>query len=187
VLARAVWGERMLKLRYRRATQIAARPRKLAPLGLVLKGGVWYLVALNDELVLTYRVSNIYDATMCDEAFARPKDFDLATHWEKASRDYEAGLYREEADVRLSPEGMQLLQYLGPHVVETASQTSGPPDRKGWVRCTLPLESFTVGVRELMRLGNEVSVLGPPELRARLAKTAERIAKTHAPPAKRGR
>jgi len=40
VIARAVWSERMLKLRYRRAGETEARPRRLGPLGLVLKAGV---------------------------------------------------------------------------------------------------------------------------------------------------
>ena len=43
IVARAVWSERMLKLHYRRAGEAEARPRKVAPLGLVLKGGIWYL------------------------------------------------------------------------------------------------------------------------------------------------
>jgi hypothetical protein len=39
VIARAVWSERILKLRYRRAGESEARPRRLGPLGLVLKAG----------------------------------------------------------------------------------------------------------------------------------------------------
>jgi predicted DNA-binding transcriptional regulator YafY len=34
-------------------------------------------------------------------------------------------------------------------------------------------------VRELLRLGDQVVVLGPPSLRSELARTAERIAKLH--------
>jgi predicted DNA-binding transcriptional regulator YafY len=182
LLARAVWSERMLKLRYRRATEIGARPRQLGPLGLVLKGGVWYLVAMNGSNVLTYRASNIYDATICAEAFTRPANFDLAAYWDKASRDYEAGLYREQADVRLSPEGMQKLQLIGPFVAKMAAQTAGKPDSKGWTRCTLPLETSDTGVHQLLRLGTQVIVLGPPGLRAQLAKAAAQIAKNHAAP-----
>ena len=74
--------------------------------GLVLKGGVWYLVAQSGNLIYTYRSANISDAELCDETFARPKNFDLATYWEKTARDYEAGLYRRYADVRLSPRGV---------------------------------------------------------------------------------
>jgi predicted DNA-binding transcriptional regulator YafY len=157
-----------------------ARPRRVAPLGLVLKGGIWYLIAQHENSIRTYRAANIHDAEVCGELFVRPKGFDLALHWAKAAREYEAGVYHAQADVRLSPKGMLLLELLGPHVTEAASRTAGKPDRKGWLRCTLPLESFDFGVRELMRLGDEVEVIAPAALRAQLVATAKRIAKIHA-------
>ncbi|MFC5490811.1 helix-turn-helix transcriptional regulator [Dokdonella soli] len=180
VLARAVWSERMLKLRYRRAGETEARSRTLAPLGLVLKGGIWYLVAQSGKSVRTYRAANIHDAEMCDEVFTRPKNFDLAAHWEETVRDYEASVYHEHADVRLSPEGMKRLELLGPYVTSAASKSAGKPDRRGWVRCRLPIESIDFGIRELMRLGIDVIVVGPPALREQLARTAGRIARLHA-------
>jgi predicted DNA-binding transcriptional regulator YafY len=180
IIARAVWSERMLKLRYRRSGTADARPRRLAPLGLVLKAGVWYLVAQSgNSPVRTYRVTNIHDAEITDETFVRPKHFDLAAHWQNAVREYEAGVYHAEADVRLSPKGVYMLDLLGPYVMKAAAETAGKPDRKGWVRCRLPLESIDFGIRELMRLGDEVRVIGPPELRSQLAMTAERIARVH--------
>jgi len=187
VVARAVWSERMLSLRYRRAGQSETRARRLAPLGLVLKGGIWYLVAQSGKTIRTYRVANIHDAEISDEPFTRPKDFDLPTHWERASRDYEAGLYREQADVRLSPQGLSRLDMLGPTVMDAAARTARKPDRRGWVRCTLPLESLETGVRELLRLGEEVQVIGPPLLRAQLAATATRIAMAHGEQRRRGK
>lgn len=185
-VARAVWSERMLKLRYRRGGETDARPRRLAPLGLVLKGGVWYLVAQSGKSIRTYRAANIRDAEICEESFARPKHFDLAAHWEASVREYEAGVYHAHADVRLSPKGVYLLEMLGPYVMAAAERTAGKPDRNGWVRCTLPLESIGFGVRELLRLGTEVVVLGPPELRAQLAATASTVAATHDDTRRRG-
>jgi len=185
-VARAVWSERLLKMRYRRAGDTEARPRKVAPLGLVLKAGIWYLIARRDKSIRTYRAANIHDAEVCDEAFIRPKAFDLALHWAKAAREYEAGVYHAHADVRLSPTGMLLLELLGPHVTEAASRSAEKPDRHGWRRCTLPLESFDFGIRELMRLGEDVEVIGPAALRKQMAAAAKRIAQVHTTrPAKR--
>jgi predicted DNA-binding transcriptional regulator YafY len=178
-IARAVWGERMLTLRYRRSGETEARPRKLGPLGLVLKAGIWYLVAQSGKSIRSYRAANIRDAEISDEPFARPKHFDLAAHWRNAVREYEAGVYHEHAEVRLSPRGVYMLDMLGPYVMKAAAETAGKPDRKGWVRCTLPLESFEYGVRELMRLGDEVIVIGPPSLRTMFAQAADRLAKRH--------
>jgi predicted DNA-binding transcriptional regulator YafY len=185
VIAHAVWGERMLKMRYHPSGQTDARQRKVAPLGLVLKGGVWYLVAQNSRSICTYRAVNIHDAEICDESFTRPRQFDLVAHWEKSVREYEAGVYHDYADVRLSPIGLKRLSLLGPYVTSAASKTAGKPDRKGWIRCKLPIESLDFGVRELLRLGDQVIVLGPPALRAELAQTADRIARLHAAPTAR--
>jgi predicted DNA-binding transcriptional regulator YafY len=180
VIAHAVWGERILKMRYHPSGQADARVRKVAPLGLVLKSGIWYLLAQNSRSVCTtYRAANIYDAEICDETFVRPKGFDLAAHWERSVREYETNVYHDYADVRLSPVGLKRLSLLGPYVTSEASKTAGKPDRKGWVRCRVPIESIDFGVRELLRLGDQVVVLGPAHLRMELAQTAARIAELH--------
>jgi len=179
-IAAAAWSDHLLEMRYRRSGDTEMHSRVVAPFGLVLKAGIWYLVAQRGKSIRTYRVANIHDARISDETFARPKEFDLAAHWEKASRDYETGVYHEHADVLLSAKGMAMLDLLGPHVTRAAADSAGKPDRAGWVRCTLPLESFESGVRELMRLGTEVNVLGPPPLRALMARSARQIAAAHA-------
>jgi predicted DNA-binding transcriptional regulator YafY len=178
-VARAVWSERHLALRYRRAGQSALKQLKLGPLGLVLKGGIWYLVAQNGKVVRTYRVSAIFDAAILDENFARPGDFDLPAYWRKASRDYEAGLYLEAAAVRLSPKGIGRLEALGPTVMEAARKSASRPDRRGWVRCTLPIETVAVGVRELLRLGEDVEIEGPPALREAMESTLSAMLMRH--------
>jgi predicted DNA-binding transcriptional regulator YafY len=178
-IANAVWRERMLTLRYRRAGQDGIIDRRLGPLGLVLKGGTWYLVAQSGKAIRTYRAESIHDATLTDEPFVRPKDFDLATHWAKSSRAYEAGLYGERAEVRLSPRGLSRLELLGPHVLEAMEKTAGKPDRNGWIRCIIPIENADTGARELMRLGDEVEVLGPPSVREHMHALLAAMAKRH--------
>ncbi|HEY7977855.1 MAG TPA: YafY family protein [Rhizomicrobium sp.] len=173
-VAQALWGERWLKLRYRNSGEIYGR--KLGPLGLVLKGGVWYLVAMSGKSIRTYRVAQMLDVEVTGEPFLRPRKFDLVEHWEQSSSAYEAGVYREEAEVRLSPRGMERLETLGSHVAAAATNTAEKPDRAGWVRCRLPLENFDLGLRDVLRLGEEVQVLGPPAFRAQVAKTLKTLA-----------
>ncbi len=173
-VAQAVWGERWLKLRYRNSGEIYGR--KLGPLGLVLKGGVWYLVAMSGKSIRTYRAAQMLDVEVTGEPFARPKTFNLVEHWEQSSSAYEAGVYREEALVRLSPKGMDRLEALGPYVAAAAAASKQKADRDGWVRCRLPVENFDLGVRDVLRLGEEVEILGPPAFRAQVAKTLKNLA-----------
>jgi len=177
-VARAVWNAKVLKLHYRPAGESEARARKLAALGLVLKAGVWYLVAQSGRAIRTYSVANIRDAEITDESFQRPKGFDLAAHWADAARKYERGVYRGYADVRLSPRGLALLELLGPYVTAAARETA-TPDRADWIRCRIPIESLRHGVHELIRLKEEVEVLGPAELRRELIATLVGLTRHH--------
>ncbi len=178
LVAQAVWNARCLRIRYRNAGEDYGR--KLAPLGLVLKAGTWYLVAECGKSIRTYRVASIVDAEVLAEPCLRPKGFDLAAHWKKASRDYETGLYRRKARVRLSAKGRMRLGMLGPHVLAAMNESAVALDEDGAIECVIPIEDTEFGIRELMRLGEEIEVLGPADLRARMARAANRIARRHA-------
>ena len=77
-VATAVWRDRQLALRY--DSWKAEVQRTVHPLGLVLKAGVWYLVASSDAKPRTYRISNILSAELLDKASTRPKRFDLPAY-----------------------------------------------------------------------------------------------------------
>ena len=78
-VAEAVWTEKRIIIKYDSWTQVSERT--VEPLGLVLKAGVWYLVARREAGFRTYRLSQIQALTVTDEAFERPADFDLPAHW----------------------------------------------------------------------------------------------------------
>ncbi|MEU5846140.1 WYL domain-containing protein [Saccharopolyspora shandongensis] len=46
----------------------------------------------------------------------------------------------------------------------------------GWRRAVIPIESLAHAEAELLRLGPEVEVLAPPELRERIAASARTMA-----------
>ncbi|MEU1788944.1 WYL domain-containing protein [Streptomyces sparsogenes] len=46
----------------------------------------------------------------------------------------------------------------------------------GWRRAVIPIESLTHAEGDLLRLGAQVGVVSPPELRERIAATAEALA-----------
>ena len=175
-IARAVWNETCLDVRYSRPG-VGSVMRKLQPLGLVLKAGIWYLVARANEQPRTYRVSNILEMSVSDERFKRPNDFDLVRFWTMSSRAYEVGLYRSEAVVRVSPSGVPKLDQLGSAVAQAAAETAGLPDRHGWVRIVIPIESIEQAAADLIRLGTDAEVLEPPELRCRIAETAQALSR----------
>jgi predicted DNA-binding transcriptional regulator YafY len=188
-VAEAAWNQHPIWVRYQRAGSAGERTRTLEPLGVVLKAGVWYLVARAVDLparvdqILTYRIARILELEMRHEQhFERPADFDLVEFWHSWSEWYESNVYRAEAVLRLTPRGLQLLHYLmGPAVSRAATASVSLPDADGWVQVVLPIESVEHALAECLRLGTEAEVLSPPELRDRLRETATALANLYRP------
>lgn len=177
-VADAVWNQRSLKVRYRRWT--GEVDRTLDPLGLILKGGVWYLVARVSGQVRTYRVSRVLELETLDERFERPEGFDLAAFWGSWAEQFRTRLYRGEAVVRLSPRAVELLPYLfNATTARLTMERAGPPDQEGWIEAVLPTESVDHAYHELLRFGADAEVIAPPELRTRMAEAAHALARIY--------
>jgi predicted DNA-binding transcriptional regulator YafY len=179
-VADAVWNQRRIEVRYLRWSQPQRVMRTLDPLGLVIKAGHWYLIARSQEAIRTYRVVRILAVETLAEGFVRPAGFDLAAFWTDWAQHFEAGMYRDEAVVRLSPEGLRRIEYLLPvAMARAAHDTAGPPDDDGWVRSTIPIESIRHGHSDLLKLGSDIEVLDPLELREAIAQTARDLSKIY--------
>ncbi|MCA2219621.1 helix-turn-helix transcriptional regulator [Nonomuraea aurantiaca] len=179
-VADAVWNERVLEVRYRRWKAPQEVERRLEPYGLVVKAGRWYLVARAGNQVRTYRVSQILGLHALPERFTRPDGFDLVAYWQEYLAEFEARLRWGEAVVRLSPQGKRLLANLmTPGVAAAAKESARPPDGAGWTQVTVPIESIEHAAGEFLRLGMDVEVLAPAELRDRIATTAAELTRRY--------
>ncbi|MCI4066644.1 WYL domain-containing protein [Micromonospora sp. R77] len=182
-LARAVWEDRMVQVRYRRWKTPREVTRVLAPLGVVLKAGRWYLVANCDDEVRTYRVGAVLDLVVRDDRFDRPAEFDLAAYWRTWCDRYERDVYRGEARIRLTVAALEFMPYVFPPAMSRAARAAaGEPDADGWLETTVPIESVKHGHVELLKLGAEVVVLAPDELRDRFTATAHALARLYPQP-----
>lgn len=180
-VAQAVWNERRLRVQYESWKRVSSQV--VEPLGLVLKAGVWYLVAREAGETRreprTYRVGNISELHVLDERFTRPRRFDLAAYWAESTRRFEESVYRGSATLRVSPNGLDRLRYLSP-AVAAAAEHALAPDARGWRQVTVPIESVDHASREMLRLGAEAEVLEPPALREQLLGTAAAMAAVYA-------
>jgi predicted DNA-binding transcriptional regulator YafY len=177
-VANAVWGERRIHVRYESWRDLV--DRDLDPLGLVLKAGVWYLVAAVKGQARTYRVSNIRALEVLSAKAQRPARFDLGRYWAAWSHDFEARMFSERAMVKLSPQGRRILRDVSPVASEAAEAQHRACKPKSWVKAEIPIESVTLAARQLVRLGAEVEVLTPAPLRAAIAREAESVAALYA-------
>jgi predicted DNA-binding transcriptional regulator YafY len=175
-IAQAVWSERRVAMRYE--SWKGEVSRRVDPLGLVLKAGIWYLAAQvgNDKRgVRTYRLSNILDLQVTDESFERPAAFDLAAWWLASTQRFERELAVDTAQLRVSPAGMKALRDLGAAVAQAAEASASDPDETGWRRVTIPIESIAHAAAQVLRLGAQAEVLKPAALRRALVERVEAV------------
>ncbi|MFF8712276.1 helix-turn-helix transcriptional regulator [Streptomyces sp. NPDC015184] len=173
-LAEAVWDDRLVRARYRRRDGDVER--EMAPYGLVLKAGVWYLCARVADDFRVYRIDRFSAVEVSDERFGRDERFDLPSFWDERAVQFARSLLRAEVTVRLSPEGVRRLPYtMDRSAVREALEAAGPADAGGWIAVTLPVESLEVAYSQLLALGPESEVLEPAALRDRFAAAAERL------------
>jgi predicted DNA-binding transcriptional regulator YafY len=180
-IAGAVWDDRRLQLAYRRdGAPLATRP--VDPLGLVLKAGVWYLVARLAGRVdpHVYRLSRVEAAVLLDERFDRPAGFDLTAFWSAWTSEFESSLPRIQLAARLAPDSVEAARV---HAIEVQVGVPGPD---GWLPATLTFERMEHALGAFLALGAGAEVLAPAELRERVAASALATARRYARPATRG-
>ncbi|MDT0264901.1 WYL domain-containing protein [Streptomyces sp. DSM 44915] len=184
LVAEAVWAESTLSADYRRGDGRTVT-RVWEPHGLVLKAGAWYLAArpVGAAGHRIYRVARFSAAAVTGEPFARDPEFDLPAFWAERAAAFARSILRESVRLRLTAAGArQLRRHTDRTAADEALAAAGPPDERGRVTVTLPVESLDVAFEQLLTLGPEVEVLGPEALRTRLARAAERTAALYRSP-----
>ena len=180
-LSRAVWEERRVELRYEKRD--GAVRRAVDPLGLVLKAGVWYLVARSGRTssLRTFRVSRVVGVRQLDDEVVRPDDFDLAEHWAAAGEAFFEQFGQVDVRVRMQRSALHWLKWvLDPAAARAAIESAPEPDEGGWIELTLAMEHLDVAAHELLRFGDALEVLDPPELRQQVADTAAAMSARYA-------
>jgi predicted DNA-binding transcriptional regulator YafY len=176
-VADTVWKQRRIEVRYRRWRAPTDVTRSLDPHGIVLKAGKWYLVARDHRGMRTYRVNQILHLAVLAEHFERAEDFDLAEYWAAGITKFRAGLHQGKATIRLSPAGRDRVAMLyNAETIRALRATASPPDQDGWVRAVVPIESTENAQSEFLRLGADVEIIEPAELRARISAVARSLA-----------
>ncbi|MFF3862352.1 helix-turn-helix transcriptional regulator [Streptomyces sp. NPDC002209] len=182
-VADAVWRGRVIEVRYRRWKEPQEVDRRLEPYGLVLKAGRWYLVAAPAGATgatggaaapgpadaagpRTYRVDQILAVRETAQECRLPEGFELAAHWRRTQEEFHARLHPQEAVVRLSARGAA--QLTGVEARALAAGGTPDPERAGWTRAVLPVESHEQAQARFLALGPDAEVLSPPRLRARV-------------------
>ncbi|RZJ60938.1 MAG: WYL domain-containing protein [Acidovorax sp.] len=185
-VAAAVWNGHQITMRYESWADTVQRT--VSPLGLVLKAGVWYMVALPAARAAgdapargeggprTYRVSNILAAQALEAAVRRPARFDLPAYWAASIERFESSLYTGEATLLATPAGLKGLRMLSSAVARAVAAAPASRRQDGRVAVTVPIESVEHACGQFMRLSPQVEVVKPAALRRALVERLRRTA-----------
>jgi predicted DNA-binding transcriptional regulator YafY len=164
-LSAAVWRGCRVQLRYREGRRVVQRT--VDPLGLVLKGGAWYLIARRSAGMRVYRVSRVAAVRQLADLLERPPGFELATFWDEWSRAFEQSRGRVDVRLRVSEEVRRFLP--------------GEPRIDADGSLLVSFQDLGDAYREVLRFGADVEVLEPAELRSRIAGTSRQVAALYEP------
>ncbi|HEX5040303.1 MAG TPA: WYL domain-containing protein [Candidatus Limnocylindria bacterium] len=179
VLADAVWEARRLRITYRRGE--SAVDRIIDPLGLVLKAGVWYVVAVADDEIRTYRARRIRAVQATGDTFERPGDFELARHWTDSTAAYERTMPRVAVTLRLESGALgRLMDVVGERVVREAERLDDPETPAGWATLRITADWPEEVAGRLIGLGGSVEILDPVEIRDEAMALARAMLARHA-------
>lgn len=175
-LSAAVWDGRVVRITYERGSGSGDRvERTVGPLGLVLKGGMWYVIGATDGQIRTYRASRVLDATLLDGRVERPPGFDLAAYWQESSAAYERDVPTVQVTLRTPADREWRIADVFGQSTLAAAERLDEPDRDGWAHLRLTLTWPDEVPGKLLSVGSSLEVLHPPEIRERVLATASRI------------
>jgi predicted DNA-binding transcriptional regulator YafY len=117
----------------------------------------------------------VLDLIVTEERFEWPRDFDLAAYWDENTRRLELELYPNWAVIRLSPWGLKEIEHMAPPYVRAHLEFIDEPDERGWRTVRLPVAHERMAVSEMLKLGTEVDVVEPPELRLAMRQAIETL------------
>jgi predicted DNA-binding transcriptional regulator YafY len=143
------------------------------PLGLVAKGGVWYLVArASGGEVRSYRVSRVSGARVSEEPCARPEGFDLAAFWAGSVARFKSNAPSFRATFRAHKSVLHLMPYAGRF---SRVESLGEADAEGWatVRMRFQFEEDAAGLA--LGFGTKIEAVEPEDLREKILEMAEEV------------
>lgn len=150
------------------------RLRRLRPLGLVAKAGVWYLIADDDAAERgprTYRAQRLTEARITNDEFDPPREFDLAAYWRAHTEEIEQLRSGIAATLRVPRWVVPILQKQFGRYCTVLGRDAGPSGDGPDADLVEVRAHLVTGLAEqLAGWGSTIAVLSPPELRTELAR-----------------
>jgi len=151
--------------------------RRVHPLGLAAKRGVWYLVADTTKGMRTFRIDRVTGVTTTGEQVERPADFDLDEAWRMVTEHVDQARPRVAVHAAVEADWLDMVRG-----VLRGRIRIGPARPDGRVEVEIDGYSVRSIAGELAGWGSALEVLGPEEVRAALGEVGRQLLATYEPP-----
>ncbi|MGY4768598.1 WYL domain-containing protein [Kribbella sp. CWNU-51] len=138
---------------------------------MVAKARTWYLVAArSDGRLRTYRLGRLTSATLTDNTFTRPPDFDLAHYWADSQREFRATRPSYPIVLRVRDHAVRRFRPTTPLV---------PSGDDGWWIIHADLENIHEARAAVLAQAGDAAVVAPPELADLVRDASDAISVLH--------
>lgn len=162
-LQEAVFSGKQILARYGLSEE-----RILNPLGLVIKGRIWYIVAMHEMQVRSYRASRFTDVRLLSDDVQRPPGFDLARYWQASLTDFKKRLPEFQASIRLPRLLLKELQRPFVHLL-TDDDGSG----NSYLQVDVRFDTMQVAVEIVLQYAPVIEVVSPESLKFEVKRRME--------------
>ena len=160
-LQEAVLARRPIELGYARPNR-AATVRRVEPLGLVHKRGVWYVVGATEAGIRTFRVDRVRSVELLDERFEPPADFDLEATWNEMNEGYVERGSRAAVDAVIDDEMTGPFRSMGLGVELHGPASPNPATNEPRSYATLASWNLVALVAQIAGSVGRVELVDPP-------------------------
>lgn len=163
-LHEAVWQDRVVVLT-RRVAFGAEISRRVDPLALAAKEGVWHLVCRAEGHLRVHRVEEVVDVTETGDDVDRPAEFDLPRFWARWCEAHAAERARYEVRLKVAPDLASELHFHVGDEARSALAAADDPATDGWITLELAFTSLPAARAQCLAFGAAAEVLEPRALR----------------------
>lgn len=167
VLQNAIWNSKSLKILYRKINE--TKEVELNPLGLVCKRSIWYLVATNNEIIKTYKVTSIESALLMDYTFNRPCDFNLKSYWNNSTSNFKSLIPKHTFTFKIRP---YILNHIKERQFITISETIVKDNE---IFLKIKFDAIWQGIEFAFGYGKDIEIIEPIEAIFEIKKKALEI------------
>jgi predicted DNA-binding transcriptional regulator YafY len=151
--------------------------RQVHPLGLVVKGAVWYLVAGTSKGQRTFRIGRVTSVEPTGEPVERPPGFDLTEAWQQVVANVDELRSPHHITAIVDADCLMALRWMFDKQL-TVIADPGVADARVTVR--LGGQSVDLIASHIAGFGARITVLAPDEARTKLAEIGAELAATYA-------